>query len=36
MLSIALVLDSNITLGVKETLVALTPLLDGLHESALL
>jgi hypothetical protein len=36
MLSIALVLELNITLGEKETLVALTPLLDELHESALL
>ena len=36
MLSIALVLDFNITLGEKETLVALSPLLDELHKSALL
>jgi hypothetical protein len=36
MLSIALVLELNITLGEKETLLALTPLLDELHESALL
>ena len=36
MLSIALVIDSNIILGEKETLVALTPLLDELHEATLL
>ena len=36
MLSIALVIDSNIVLGEKETLVALTPLLDELHEASLL
>lgn len=36
MLSIALGLDSNITLGEKEILVALTPLLDELHEAGLL
>ena len=36
MLSIALVVDSNIILGEKETLVALTPLLDELHEATLL
>jgi hypothetical protein len=36
MLSIALVIDSNIILGEKEALVALTPLLDELHEATLL
>jgi len=36
MLSIALVVDSNIILGEKEALVALTPLLDELHEVTLL
>lgn len=36
MLSIALRIDSNIILGEKETLVALTPLLDELHEAGLL
>jgi hypothetical protein len=36
MLSIVLVIDSNIVLGEKETLVALTPLLDELHEATLL
>ena len=36
MLSIALGLDSNITLGEKEILVALTPLLDELHTVGLL
>jgi hypothetical protein len=36
MLSIALGLDSNITLGEKEILVALTPLLDELHNAGLL
>ena len=36
MLSIALVIDSKIILGEKETLVALTPLLDELHEATLL
>ena len=36
MLSIALVVDSNIILGEKEALVALTPLLDELHEATLL
>jgi len=36
MLSIALVIDSNIILGEKKTLVALTPLLDELHEATLL
>ena len=36
MLPIALVIDSNIILGEKETLVALTPLLDELHEATLL
>jgi hypothetical protein len=36
MLSVALVIDSNIILGEKETLVALTPLLDELHEATLL
>lgn len=36
MLSIALVIDSNIILGEKETLVTLTPLLDELHEATLL
>jgi hypothetical protein len=36
MLSIALVIDSNIMLGEKEALVALTPLLDELHEATLL
>ena len=36
MLSIALVIDSNIILGEKEALVALTPLLDELHGATLL
>jgi hypothetical protein len=36
MLSIALGIDSNIILGEKETLVALAPLLDELHEAGLL
>lgn len=36
MLSIVLVIDSNIVLGEKETLVALGPLLDELHEATLL
>jgi hypothetical protein len=36
MLSIALGINSNITLGEKETLVALAPLLDELHEAGLL
>jgi hypothetical protein len=36
MLSIALVIDSNVILGEKEALVALTPLLDELHEATLL
>lgn len=36
MLSIALGLDSNITLGEKEILVALTPLLDELNKAGLL
>ena len=36
MLSIALVIDSNITLGEKETLAALIPILDELHEASLL
>jgi len=36
MLSIALGLDSNITLGEKEILVTLTPLLDELHKAGLL
>jgi len=36
MLSIALVIDSYIILGEKEALVALTPLLDELHEATLL
>ena len=36
MLSIVLVIDSNIILGEKEALVALTPLLDELHEATLL
>jgi hypothetical protein len=36
MLSIALGIDSNIILGEKEALVALTPLLDELHEAGLL
>jgi len=36
MLSIALGIDSNIILGEKETLVALAPLLDELHEVGLL
>ena len=36
MLSIVLVIDSNIVLGEKETLVALAPLLDELHEATLL
>jgi hypothetical protein len=36
MLSIALVIDSDIILGEKETLVALAPLLDKLHEATLL
>lgn len=36
MLSIALVIDSIIILGEKEALVALTPLLDELHEATLL
>ena len=36
MLSIALVIDSNITLGEKETLAALIPLLDELHKASLL
>lgn len=36
MLSIVLVIDSNIVLGEKETLVALAPLLDKLHEATLL
>ncbi|TLX68575.1 MAG: hypothetical protein E6L03_03275 [Thaumarchaeota archaeon] len=36
MLSIALGIDSNIILGEKETLVALSPLLDELHEADLL
>jgi hypothetical protein len=36
MLSIALVIDSNIILGEKEALVTLTPLLDELHEATLL
>ena len=36
MLSIALEIDSNVTLGEKQILVALTPLLDDLHEASLL
>lgn len=36
MLSIALGINSNIILGEKETLVALAPLLDELHEAGLL
>jgi len=36
MLSIVLGVDSNIILGEKETLTALTPLLDELHEVGLL
>jgi len=36
MLSIAIGLDSNIILGEKEILVALTPLLDELHKAELL
>lgn len=36
MLSIVLVIDSNIVLGEKETLVGLAPLLDELHEATLL
>lgn len=36
MLSIALEIDSNIILGEKQILVALTPLLDDLHEASLL
>ena len=36
MLSIALVINSDIILGEKETLVALIPLLDELHEASLL
>lgn len=36
MLSIALGLDSNITLGEKEILAALTPLLDELNKAGLL
>jgi hypothetical protein len=36
MLSIALGIDSNIILGEKEALVALTPILDELHEAGLL
>jgi hypothetical protein len=36
MLSIVLGVDSNIILGEKETLTALTPLLDELHGAGLL
>jgi hypothetical protein len=36
MLSIALGLDSNIILGEKEVIVALTPLLDELNNAGLL
>jgi hypothetical protein len=36
MLSIALGINSDIVLGEKEILAALTPLLDGLHDDGLL
>ena len=36
MLSIALEIDSNIILGEKQILEALTPLLDDLHKASLL